>query len=232
MTSSSIENTERLEALSVCGGVDYSEKSDLDLVNLMCDGDGDAFVEIVSRYETKLIAYSRRYVGSLDLAKDICQEVFLKLIESYETGLFNRILYEREYNLRAMNGEDIGIRVHTNRISDPTARKAIENLMIREAIEEANDSGNILKDTDDPEKHKRDILTLRMMRREYEVFNTSLNALTGREYRITYRYIQKEQKLEEIADDENLAYQSIKNLIAATRKTLEQRIIPFFRESL
>ena len=74
MTSSSIENTERLEALSVCGGVDYSEKSDLDLVNLMCDGDGDAFVEIVSRYETKLIAYSRRYVGSLDLAKDICQE--------------------------------------------------------------------------------------------------------------------------------------------------------------
>lgn len=80
MTSSSIENTERLEALSVCGGVDYSEKSDLDLVNLMCDGDGDAFVEIVSRYETKLIAYSRRYVGSLDLAKDICQEVFLKLI--------------------------------------------------------------------------------------------------------------------------------------------------------
>ncbi len=125
-------------------------------------------------------------------------EVFLKLIESYETGLFNRILYEREYNLRAKNGEDIGIRVQTNRISDPTARKAIENLMIREAIEEANDSGNILKDTDDPEKHKRDILMLRMMRREYEVFNTSLNALTGREYRITYRYIQKEKKLEEI----------------------------------
>ena len=159
-------------------------------------------------------------------------EVFLKLIESYETGLFNRILYEREYNLRAKNGEDIGIRIQTNRFSDPTARKAIENLMIREAIEEANDSGNILKDTDDPEKHKRDILTLRMMRREYEVFNTSLNALTGREYRITYRYMQKEKKLEEIADDENLAYQSIKNLIAATRKTLEQRIIPFFRETL
>jgi hypothetical protein len=159
-------------------------------------------------------------------------EVFLKLIESYETGLFNRILYEREYNLRAKNGEDIGIRVQTNRFRDPTARKAIENIMIREAIEEANDSGNILKDTDDPEKHKRDILTLRMMRREYEVFNTSLNALTGREYRITYRYIQKEKKLEEIADDENLAYQSIKNLIGATRKTLEQRIIPFFRETL
>jgi len=47
-------------------------------------------------------------------------EVFLRLVESYETGLFNRILYEREYNLRAKNGEDLGIRIQTNRISDPT----------------------------------------------------------------------------------------------------------------
>ena len=45
-------------------------------------------------------------------------------------------------------------------------------MLIREAIEEANDSGNILKDTDDPEKHRRDIITLHMMRREYEVFDS------------------------------------------------------------
>ena len=32
--------------------------------------------------------------------------------------------------------------------------------MIRDAIEECNFSGNILKETDDPEKHKRDILTI------------------------------------------------------------------------
>ena len=159
-------------------------------------------------------------------------EVFLNLVESYEAGLFNRILYEREYNLRAKKGEDLGIRIQTNRISDPTARQAIENLLIREVIEEEKDSGNILKDTDDPEKHRRDISTLRMMRREYEVFDKSLKALSGRDYRITYRYIHKEQKLEKIAEEEDMAYQSIKNLIAATRKTLEQRIIPFFRETL
>ena len=123
-------------------------------------------------------------------------EVFLNLVESYEAGLFNRILYEREYNLRAKKGEDLGIRIQTNRISDPTARQAIENLLIREVIEEEKDSGNILKDTDDPEKHRRDIITLHMMRREYEVFDKSLKALSGRDYRITYRYIHKEQKLE------------------------------------
>ena len=159
-------------------------------------------------------------------------EVFLNLVESYEAGLFNRILYEREYNLRAKNGEDVGVRIQTNRISDPTARQAIENILIREVIEEEKDSGNILKDTDNPEKHRRDIITLHMMRREYAVFDKSLKALSGRDYRSTYRYINKEQKLEKIAEEEDLAYQSIKNLIAVTRKTLEQRTIPFFGEKL
>ena len=159
-------------------------------------------------------------------------EVFLKLIESYEIGLFNRILYEREYNLRAKKGEDIGIRIRTNRVSDPTARQAIENILIREAIEEANDSGNILKDTDNPQKHKRDILTLQMMRREYEVFDTNLKSLPGNEFRITYRYLHDGCKLVQIAEDEDKAYQTILNIVSKTRKKLEGKTIIFFRETI
>ena len=49
--------------------------------------------------------------------------------------------------------------------------------MIRDAIEECNFSGNILKETDTPEKHKHDILTIHMMRREFEVFDSALKAL-------------------------------------------------------
>ena len=78
--------------------------------------------------------------------------VFLKLVDSYEVGLFNRILFEREYNRRRKNGDDLGVRIQNLRFSDPTANAAIENMMIREAIEECNFSGDILKDTDNPEK--------------------------------------------------------------------------------
>lgn len=39
-----------------------------------------AFEELFVRYETRLIGYAARYIGSADLAKDICQEVFIKLI--------------------------------------------------------------------------------------------------------------------------------------------------------
>ncbi len=159
-------------------------------------------------------------------------EVFLKLIDSFETGLFNRILYEREYNRREKNGGDLGVRIQTSSLSNPTAKKAMEELKIREAIRECDLSGDILEDTDEPEKHERDIRMIKMMRREYKVFNESLKSLSEKEYRITYKYIHKEQKLEKIAEEEELAYQSIKNLIAETRKMLAEKIIPFLGKEL
>ena len=45
------------------------------------------------------------------------------------------------------------------------------------AKERCDTDGGILKDTDNPEKHKKDIWTIAMMRREYEVFDSFLNAL-------------------------------------------------------
>ncbi len=41
--------------------------------------------------------------------------IFLKLVESYEVGLFNRILFEREYNRRARNNDDLGVRIQNLR---------------------------------------------------------------------------------------------------------------------
>jgi RNA polymerase sigma-70 factor (ECF subfamily) len=46
----------------------------------MKSGNTSAFEELFARYETRLVAYAARYIGSIDLAKDVCQEVFLKLI--------------------------------------------------------------------------------------------------------------------------------------------------------
>ncbi len=56
------------------------EATDKRLVKWMREGDTTAFEELFRRYETRLISYAARYIGSLDLAKDVCQEVFLKLI--------------------------------------------------------------------------------------------------------------------------------------------------------
>lgn len=61
-------------------GERWSELTDKRLVKAMREGHTVAFEELFLRYETRLVAYATRYLGSVDLAKDVCQEVFLKLI--------------------------------------------------------------------------------------------------------------------------------------------------------
>ncbi len=159
-------------------------------------------------------------------------EVFISFVECYEIGLSNQILNEKEYNRRAKNKADLGVRVKVSKLSNPTADKGIDQEEIQRAIEQCDFSGDLLEDTDDAEKHRSDILTLRMMRREFGVFNSFLKALPKNEYKNTYRFIQKEIKLMDIANEENKTYQTVKNQMRNTKKTLEGSMIPFFRESI
>lgn len=158
-------------------------------------------------------------------------EIFPQLVDCCELGQFNRILGEKEYNRKKKNGEDLGVKIKKSKLSDPTAKMAIENVTIKEAIRECDFSGDLLKDTDDAEAHRRSILTIHMMRRDFEVFEANLKALPGFEYRITYRYIHKDCPVPQIAEEECKADQTIRNMLALTRKTLERRIIPFFMEA-
>lgn len=50
------------------------------LLKWVREGSTAAFETLFARYETRLVGYASRYFDSVDLAKDVCQEVFLKLI--------------------------------------------------------------------------------------------------------------------------------------------------------
>ena len=58
---------------------------------------------------------------------------FLRLMEGYEQSLSYIIKLVKEYRHRAARGE-LGVWVQTSEISDPTAREAIDNIMIMDAI--------------------------------------------------------------------------------------------------
>lgn len=68
-------------SLSVVEAQALESASDKKLLRWVRAGQTAAFEQLFSRYETRLLAYATRYTGSQDLAKDVCQEVFLKLIE-------------------------------------------------------------------------------------------------------------------------------------------------------
>ncbi len=157
---------------------------------------------------------------------------FPKLIDSFETGVFNMILNEREYNRRAKNKADLGVRVQTSNKSDPTAKLAVERVMIREAIEKCDLDGGILKDTDNPEKHKKAIWTITMMRREYEVFDSFLNTLDGREYTIMTRHLNEKCTAAKIAEELKIADKTVSNQLSEIKCSLRENITPYFREAI
>lgn len=158
-------------------------------------------------------------------------EVFLQLVDSFETGLLNQILFEVEYNRRAKNYDDLGVRIQNLRFSDPTASKAIEHIMIREAVEECNFSGNILKETDNPEKHKRDILTIHMMRREFEVFDSCLKTLPeeGKPCSEAYKRVYESNRrlCERLGVDEDPDVESIINYMFDITRTVAEKMFAY-----
>jgi len=160
--------------------------------------------------------------------------VFLQVVNSYETGVYNRILCEKQYNRRQKGAslEELGVRIQNYRKSDRTANEAIEHVVIQQAIEDCDFAGELLKDTDEPEKHMRDILTISVMRQEFEVFASSLGALPPKEKRITCRYLSKEISATKLAEDEDIADQTLRNILSMTRKTMQEGSMPFFRESI
>lgn len=58
----------------------FREDTDRRLFREMRKGSSVAFRELFSRYETRLVAYAEKYLDSVDLARDVVQDVFLKLI--------------------------------------------------------------------------------------------------------------------------------------------------------
>ncbi len=70
-----------------------SEHTD-QLVKRIRMGDRDAFAEVFSMYYAKLCVFSNSYVKSLDLSRDVVQEVFIKIWD-------NRSDFEIKQSLKA-----------------------------------------------------------------------------------------------------------------------------------
>ena len=178
----------------------------------------------------------RRYSQSnpSDRFEIICThyENFTSMVDSFETGVFHLISEEKAYNRMARHA-DLGVRIQSGGgYSDRTANQAVANVMMKEAMKACDFSGDLLEDTDDAEKHRRDILTIQMMREEFDVFDAHLRALKKKDFNMLYSYLIGEKDMQEIADENNILCESARNKISKTKKQLNMEVIPFFRESL
>ena len=115
---------------------------------------------------------------------------------------------------------DIAIELKCTRDSLSAKKLAVERVMIREAIEKCDIDGGILKDTDNPEIHRKNIWTIAMMRREYEVFDSFLNTLDGREYTIMTRHLNEKCTAAKIAEKLKIADKTVSNQLSEIKCSL------------
>lgn len=59
----------------------HGETSDEMLMVRYQRGDRDAFAELLRRYETQIFNFSLRYLRSADLAEDVTQDTFLRIVQ-------------------------------------------------------------------------------------------------------------------------------------------------------
>src|SRR6476620_4493337 len=59
----------------------HGETSDEMLMVRYQRGDRDAFAELLRRYETQIYNFSLRYLRSADLAEDVTQDTFLRIVQ-------------------------------------------------------------------------------------------------------------------------------------------------------
>lgn len=82
-----------------------SQMTDQGLVEAYVNGDNKAFDELLKRHQNRLFAYINRIVGDPDVANDIFQETFFKVITTIrqnryvDTGKFSAWLMRIAHNL-------------------------------------------------------------------------------------------------------------------------------------
>ncbi|MDD3137661.1 MAG: hypothetical protein PHX08_01635 [Lachnospiraceae bacterium] len=151
---------------------------------------------------------------------------FIGIVDGYTDGLRYMIECEKESNSHQALG-DLGVKVQTSGpVSDPTAKKAVRNVMTREAIINCNFAGGVLEGVDRAEEFKRDAYLLRDMRKDYELFNLQLSIL-GKEKESFEKYLRQEITLLDIAEKDNITYESAQQKIHKIRLKVKKQVIGF-----
>jgi RNA polymerase sigma-70 factor, ECF subfamily len=84
----------------------YGDISDSDLLHRYCEGEENAFQEIMDRYKNSLYAFLRQFLNRHDLVEDVFQETFLQLYTSRESFDASRPLRPWLFTIAANKAKD------------------------------------------------------------------------------------------------------------------------------
>nr|MDN4743861.1 hypothetical protein [Lachnospiraceae bacterium C1.1] len=132
---------------------------------------------------------------------------FEHLLDLYGKAISSKIIAAK--NGRHRNtAEELGVRIQTSFIGDMTCETAVSNVSIEADIRAGNYHRGLLEDMDEEDSlmFSRELVTLQVMRDEFELVSTEVERLKPSEKKVFIPYIMKEKTIQEIADDRNIEY--------------------------
>ena len=145
---------------------------------------------------------------------------FIRLVEGYEQSLSFIIKEEKAY-ARKSAMEDLGVRVQTSGTSDPTAKEAIENIMIMEAIQKGNlESVTSELDEQVVMKYQREVVTIQNMREDYQILRNQFFYLEPADVDSFEKYLQCGRHTEKLAYELDIKPEALKMQMCRIKKVV------------
>ena len=182
-----------------------------------------AEASIVKQYEyadfEKRVDIMLENFASFTARIDICYE-----------AIKYRIKEDRAFARRQDKG-DPGIRVQSSGTGSPTEREALENIEIEEALKEKDFSGTVFKDVDDVDAIKREIYIIEIMKLDFQALEKQMKVLKEKDRKILKDYLGDCMGLEEIAEAENMPYETIRTRIKRAKARVKREMVCFLNEN-
>ena len=150
--------------------------------------------------------------------------VFPKMIRRVEKKVFYKITVEREY-MKSHNRVELGVRVQTSQMPDPTAKEALDHVILEDAIRTGKYDHSIVRGLDNADEYESAIRTINAMRLDYELLTEIIDDLREKDSRVIKQYLVEGKLFKEIADSEGRTYDAIKKRIEKIRAEIRDQML-------
>ena len=150
--------------------------------------------------------------------------IFPKIIRKMEKKTQYRIKCEKEYARSKHRGE-LGVRVQTSKLSDPTFEEAATNIMIEQALKTGEDEGGILNGIENAAEYEADIRMISIMRMDFELLSEIVEDMDTDDNNWLKDYLEGKKLLKEIATEQERTYDAMKKRVMKMKVLIRDEIL-------
>ena len=151
-------------------------------------------------------------------------ETFPRLITVFEKNLKLMIMSEKACVRNAHRGE-LGVRIQEGKVSDPTQKQAMENLMVDNAIANGDFSDSYFKDFTAMQEIYDGYTEITVMYAEYELFKATINALQDEDKKFIVSYMNRSKSRGELAEEYGVTVDAVNQKLKRSKKWIKDIVL-------